>query len=294
MPILKAKINHRVSKIQPSFLIITPSLNQARYVHKTIQSVLSQDNDHFTYVVVDGGSSDGSRDIIKRYQEELTYIHHENDRGQASAINKGFRNSSGDILAWINSDDYYLPGAFKIVGDYFATNPHIDVAYGDIILVDSKGNRLGIRKSVEFDLRIALYSECLIPQPATFWRREVLESIGFLDEALEFQMDYEYFLRMAAHGCSFGLIPEPLAAFRLHSSSKTVRKYDDKFFESSLHIKNKYRKEYLNAGNLHPLVYRLLKSFYRAKIYLQRIIQRGDLQLPFRVTRLRQKEFDSQ
>ncbi len=202
--------------------IITPSYNQGQFLEQTIQSVLTQDYPNLEYIIMDGGSTDNSVEIIKQYEDQLTYWVSEQDEGQSDAINKGFRMATGEILAWLNSDDVYLPGALSKVATYFQEHLRTGCVTGDIVMMNHAGEPLFTRKVIPFQFRMALYGACLVPQPSTFWTREAWEKTGEVDTELHYQMDVEFFLRMASRGTGFGIIREPLAAFRIHADGKTT------------------------------------------------------------------------
>jgi glycosyltransferase involved in cell wall biosynthesis len=267
-----------------SFSVVTPSFNQANYLEKTICSVLDQSYPKLEYLVMDGGSTDGSLDIIKRYEDRLAYWVSEPDKGQSDAINKGFMRSSGDIVAWLNSDDLYLPGALQRVAEYFANHPTIYCVYGDLQVIDSGGNYLFTKKIIPFSYNSLFFAEAYIGQPASFWRREVITKIGLVDPALHFWMDYEYYLRMAKNGIRFGHIYTPLAAFRLQPESKTVRIISARKSEIGS-IKSKYHREFINHKRLNSIFYLGLKLIYKARAFALRMILRGEIVLPFRINR---------
>jgi glycosyltransferase involved in cell wall biosynthesis len=209
----------------PKISIITPSFNQGAFIEETIQSVLSQDYPNLEYMIIDGGSTDDTLDILYRYQDQLTWIS-EADRGQVDAINKGLKLASGEVLAYLNSDDLYLPGALRRVGTYFAEHPQADWLTGYCQNVDGDGRPIRglIRAYKIFWLRWPSYRVLLvlnyIAQPATFWRRRVTEAIGPLDESLNYTMEYQYWLRIGAEH-RLHVLKEDLAVFRLHNQSKS-------------------------------------------------------------------------
>ncbi len=205
----------------PKVSIITPVLNQVEFIETCIQSVLSQDYPHVEYWVMDGGSTDGTLDVIRRYEGKLRWAS-ENDKGQSSAINKGFRLAGGDILSWLNADDLLYPSAVSAVVEAFHQSPEVAVIYGDCDYVDPAGNVLGAYPARPFDYAALLVrAENYIPQPAAFFRKEVLESVGSLNEDLHYVMDFEYWLRIGArHPMKY--LPIKLAALRLQPAAKTL------------------------------------------------------------------------
>jgi glycosyltransferase involved in cell wall biosynthesis len=210
----------------PKMSIITPSFNQALFVEETLRSVKSQEYPALEHIVMDGASTDGTVDILKRYSvtpgwEHLRWVS-ELDKGQSHALNKGFRLATGDIIGWLNSDDIYEPSCLANVVKAFEANPGIDFVYGDYEIMDGAGKGLLSKKEIAFDWDIMLCGLNYIAQPNVFFRRRVFAEIGYLNDALHFVMDYEFWLRAASHGLRFHHIPYPLAACRWHVDAKTV------------------------------------------------------------------------
>ncbi len=213
------------SEIMPDqFCIVTPSFNQAPYLEATMQSVLSQNMPGLQYIVLDGGSTDGSADIIRRYGDRLAYWESAPDKGQSDAIHRGFQRGQGNILGWLNSDDTLEPGALERVARVFAENPDVMFVYGDYYVLYPDGSKV-LKPKVSFDFNIALYAYLMIPQPSAFWRREAYEEIGGLNLDLHYAMDWDLFLRIGQrHPHKFVHIREPLSTFRVHPESKSVSK----------------------------------------------------------------------
>jgi glycosyltransferase involved in cell wall biosynthesis len=203
--------------------IVTPSYNQSQFLEQTIDSVLCQNYPNIEYIIIDGGSTDGSVDIIKKYNRYLHYWVSERDRGQTHAINKGLETATGDILTYLNSDDLYLPGAFEFVAEYFNNNPEIKFIYGNIQIIDEKGNIIKRKKQPPFDyiMGCMLGFGHIIDQPAAFWQREIYETVGPLNESYHYSMDEEYWLRIA-NRFKLEHIEKTLAQFRWHSLSKSI------------------------------------------------------------------------
>lgn len=200
--------------------IITPSFNQGRFLEETILSVLNQGYELLEYIVIDGGSTDESVSIIRRYEDKLAYWESEKDRGQVHAINKGLERATGDILAFINSDDVYLPGAFSAVINHFTDNPISKWACGDTIMFGNGHNTKMIRAVVPKSAAHCLSWAYRAPQPGHFWRTEIVRS-GF-QERWNYDFDHDMYVRLllAGHKCEY--LPLPMAAYRLHEVSKTV------------------------------------------------------------------------
>lgn len=259
--------------------IVTPSYNQGQFLEETILSVLNQDYPNLEYIIIDGGSTDNSVDIIKKYENHLTYWVSEKDNGQTHAINKGFRKATGDILNWLNSDDTLLPGAISSIARCFASNSIVDFAYGDYVLVDSFGKDIVSRKEIDFDFNILLYSGCFIQQPTCFFRKSVIDEIGLLDEGQDFYMDYEFYLRAAQNGFIFHNIRKSLVRFRCHSVSKTVlRLLRSK--QRRMEIQNSHRTIRYRKGSISDnFLFFLLRMIYRLKKYLMLFFQRGEIRI---------------
>jgi len=208
-----------MKKKYPKISIITPSYNQGQYIEETIRSVLLQDYPNLEYIIIDGGSTDNSVEIIKKYESYLAYWVSEPDEGQTSAINKGFRRATGDIIAWINSDDLYVEGAFYKVAEIFKQNPHFSVIYGNCIFFKENEPEY-LHKPGAFDIKRFVAGD-YIAQPSTFFKRHVIEEIGYLDERFHFSLDYDLLMRLSSK-CSIEYVDETFAQFRFHDDSKTI------------------------------------------------------------------------
>ncbi len=200
--------------------IITPSYNQAAYLEQTIRSVLAQDAPGMEYIIVDGGSTDGSVDIIERYADRLAWWVSEPDAGQADAINKGLRRATGKYVAWLNSDDLYAPGAVAHAVRTLEQNPDLGFVYGDAVSFDHHGHPLNDMAFADWGLD-GLVGFNIICQPAVFMRRAVLEQAGYLDPSYHFLLDHELWLRMARLA-PIRHVPEVWAFARHHPGAKNV------------------------------------------------------------------------
>lgn len=259
--------------------IITPSLNQAAYIEATIQSVLAQNYPRTEYLVIDGGSTDGTLEILQRYNRFLTWSS-EPDQGQAQAINKGFKRSTGQIVAWLNSDDIYLPGSLPYVAEFFTQHPDVDVVYGDYHLIDPAGRILLRKQEIPFDYNILLFGLNYISQPTTFFRRQVFERAGYLDETLHFGLDWEYWLRLASYGAKFAHVPQYLAATRWHQAAKTLAAPPEMFMEHQL-IRDRYwsKRRFRSPRGRH-LYAAWLNKLYRLKRQVLKIALRRTIDFP--------------
>jgi glycosyltransferase involved in cell wall biosynthesis len=198
--------------------IVTPSFNQSAYLEQTIRSVLEQDYPDIEYIVIDGASTDGSVDIIKKYSPRLAYWISEKDSGQADAINKGMRRAKGDIVAWLNSDDYYLPGAIQSAVAAFESNPQTVMVYGNMLAVDQTGQTINQLHYRQLTLEDLLCFQ-IIGQPAVFMRRAAFEKAGGLDLNFHFMLDHQLWIKLAAQG-QIVHINQTWAAARYHPLAK--------------------------------------------------------------------------
>lgn len=218
--------------------IITPSLNQVAYIQATIASVLDQNYPDLEYIVVDGGSTDGTPDVLKKYGRRLRWVS-EPDRGQTDAINKGLRMAEGEVLAYLNADDLYLPGTLDRVAGYFKTHPDAGWLYGHCRLIDESGNPIGELDAPPFNLRRMIDRAEYVPQPTVFWRRSAAAVVGEFDVALRYTMDYDYFIRLGTYTPGHRLDAE-LACFRLQPASKTIASSEERFWREQLMVSERY------------------------------------------------------
>jgi O-antigen/teichoic acid export membrane protein/glycosyltransferase involved in cell wall biosynthesis len=205
----------------PKISIVIPSFNQGRYLEQTILSILNQQYPNLELIVMDGGSTDDSARIIQKYAAHLTHWQSAPDEGQASAIADGFQMASGDIFAYLNSDDLYLPHALHTVGSLFRKAPETEFLYGDCLMIDEENRIVRRMYPIDFDLDTFLFDHTIIQQQAAFWRHDLYRKTGGIDRAFQFCMDYDLWLRCAQAGASFTRTPSVLAAFRRHPASKT-------------------------------------------------------------------------
>lgn len=205
----------------PSISIVTPTLNQRRFIGETIDSVLQQGYSNLEYLVVDGGSTDGTQELLSTFKGDLRWLSQAGS-GQTAAINQGWQLTSGEVIAWINSDDVYAPEALRRVGEYFQRHPEVDIVYGDCDMIDANGRFLKMYPTQPFDFVELVRSTInIVPQPATFLRRSVVEKTGVLDESLSYVMDFDYWLRAGLQR-DIRYMPEKLAALRVHATAKSI------------------------------------------------------------------------
>lgn len=213
---------------KPKVSVITASLNQGKFIEETILSVLSQDYPNLEYLIIDGGSTDNTLDVIKKYEDRIDYWVSEPDKGQSDAINKGLKRVTGNIVTWINSDDqYYSEKIFSKVVEHFCANPDIDVCYGDNVYIDKNSSILYMRKGLPIYSRRLLNIWNYMHQPTVFLKREVIAE-AILDIDLEYAMDYEYWLRISEKH-KFKYINLLISASRWHDDSKTTANTDATF-----------------------------------------------------------------
>ncbi len=242
--------------------IVTPSLNSGKFVEDAILSVLNQCYGDFEHIIIDGGSTDNTLEVLKKYPH-LIWIS-ESDNGQSDAINKGLERATGDILALINSDDMYLSGAFNKAAKFFKAHPDADVLYGDSLWIDEHGYQIKRRYSINFNFNMWFYGVIEPLQPEVFYRKRAIGKAGLLDETFHMMMDREWWIRMAKCGCKFIHIPETLAALRIHDGqkSKRFRKINDK---ERWRIHDMYWEGFrFRNPKMHIIHWRVLNFYYRA------------------------------
>ena len=206
--------------MKPLVSIITPSYNQAQYLEDTIQSVIQQDYPNLEYIIIDGASTDGSQEIIEKYKDKLAWSVSEPDQGQADAINKGFKKANGEIIAWLNSDDLYLPGVIFSAVEAFQKNPTAGVIYGNAVSADAKGRLLNELRFSDWNTLDFLQFK-IICQPAVFMKRSFVEEVGFLDSTYHFFLDHQLWIRLSRE-TDFVHNPEIWAVSRYHPEAKNV------------------------------------------------------------------------
>jgi len=219
-PVFNEKIILNKDSSWPEISIVTPSYNQAEFLERTILSVFNQNYPNLNYIIIDGGSTDGSVEVIKKYEQFLTYWISEPDKGQADAIEKGFLRSKGKILAYINSDDTYLPGALFKIAKAFSRNNEADFVFGNAYIINAYDNLVAEFLVTKFSFSSLIYEGWCPLQPATFWRRIIWEKIGGIDPEYRFCMDYDFFCRAAVAGSNFINIREYIATTRIHKYTK--------------------------------------------------------------------------
>jgi len=263
----------------PLVSIITPSFNQAYYLEATIQSVLSQDYPRIEYIIVDGGSTDGSVDIIKKYSAQdaiprgasrsdsggnrsvsnhsIPWLSSEKPKGQTDAINKGFARATGEILAWINSDDTYNPGAVSSAVKYLQEHPEVGLVYSDCNYINENGQVIGRFPAAQTNNRRLREGYVHIPQQTTFFRASLWQEVAPLDPSFYFAMDYDLWTRIASRTQLKYLAGQTWANFRLHTSGKTITA-DDRCWPEMVRV------HYRDGGRFFSVIV--------AKYYIRKLI----------------------
>lgn len=225
----------------PRISIVIISLNQGEYLEQTIKSILEQNYKNLELILIDGGSTDCSIEIIKKYQKYLTYCVSEKDSGQTSAIIKGLKKATGEIFAWQNSDDLYLPNTFSIVSKIFSEDSNLELLFGGWNYIDNKGKLLSTRYLKRYSLLQLKSGFRVPPQPAVFFRRNIIFKVGGLDANKKYVMDYDLYVRIANKN-NLKITNEVLGSFRLHSASKTFNN-NSEFVKELYSSRERYFKE---------------------------------------------------
>jgi glycosyltransferase involved in cell wall biosynthesis len=206
----------------PKISIITPSFNQAKFLRRTIESVLLQGYPNIEYIIIDGDSNDGSQAIIREYESQLAHWESIPDQGQTDAINKGFSKATGKYLAWLNSDDIYHPGALAESVDYLESHPEVGMVYGDCTFIDAADRVIGRFPAAATDYQRLRRGYVHVPQQASFFRADLWQKVGPLDPTFYFAMDYDLWVRLAKEAPLVYLPGHVWASFRLHGEAKTI------------------------------------------------------------------------
>jgi glycosyltransferase involved in cell wall biosynthesis len=261
-------------KLYPKFSIVTPSFNQANFIERTINSVLSQQYPELEYIVQDGGSTDGVDEILRKYDGQLYRWESAPDEGQAHAIDLGFRKSSGQLMYYINSDDLLLPGALHYVADYFNKNADIDVVYGHRILIDENDFEIGRWVMPPHDDEVITWADYL-PQETLFWRRDIWEKAGGrIDVSYKFAMDWDLILRFREAGARFKRLPRFIGAFRVHSQQKTSESIESTGRQEMARLRKRCHGREISDAEIYTRIGRYLKlSVLYNKLYRARILK---------------------
>jgi len=222
----------------PHITVVTPSFNQGNFLEATLRSVIEQGYANLEYIVIDGGSTDASIEVLDRHRASLAYVQSQPDRGQTDALIQGLSRATGDILGWLNSDDLYEPGALAEVGAYFKSNPSSRFVFGDSSWIDEGGRLLRRKREMPFNRFIWLRTYDYIPQPSAFWRRDLYEQVGGLDPAFDVAMDADLFARFA-DVTRLHHVSHLWSRMRSHSGQKNVRLREESDREEEI-IRRRY------------------------------------------------------
>jgi glycosyltransferase involved in cell wall biosynthesis len=246
-----------MTTVLPRISLVTCSYQQGRYLEATLRSVLSQRYDDLEYIVIDGGSSDGSVATIRRHQSQLAWWVSEPDRGQSDALAKGFERASGEVLGWLCSDDLLLPGALRAVGEFFACRPRAQAVYGDALWIDERGRPLRPKKEMPFNRFVFLYDHNYIPQPSMFWRRSLYQTVGGLDTRFDLAMDGDLWERFSAQA-PIAHLPRYLSCMRFYPRQKTRSRRPDGRREDAV-IRHR-RSPHRETAALYPLLHAVARA----------------------------------
>jgi glycosyltransferase involved in cell wall biosynthesis len=241
----------------PLVTIVTPSFNQANYLERTILSVLDQDYPNLEYIIIDGGSTDGSLEIIQKYAGRLSSWVSEPDLGQTDAINKGFEKASGQILAWINSDDTYNPGAIREAVGFLQEHPDIGMVYSDADFINARDEVIGAFPAAQTDRTRMLRGYVHVPQQTTFFRANLWKKVGPLDTSFFFAMDYDLWVRLSALAPMVYYPHRIWANFRLHDDGKTIAA-DERCWPEMLRVHRREGGTWFSVIQIKYLLRRLL------------------------------------
>ncbi|MGB7555514.1 MAG: glycosyltransferase family 2 protein [Candidatus Korobacteraceae bacterium] len=258
----------------PTLSVITPSRNSATFLEDALLSVARQQGPQVEHIVMDCVSTDNTIEILALFPQ--AQLISEPDNGQSDAINKGFLRATGDLMGWLNSDDYYLPGGLEAIAVAADKHPEADVIYGDCVFVDSAGKIVRSKVEHAFDPAILMYFGCYIPSTSTFIRRRVIDSGLLLDCDYRVCMDFEYFTRLAHAGCKFHYVPRFIAAFRWHGCNVSLQQTGKRQLERRQVQRN------FGARQYSPSMLEFLADVHRAKRVMRKVVS-GNIAREFRV-----------
>ena len=256
----------------PKVSIVTPSFNQGRFLEESIRSVLEQDYPNIEYILVDGGSKDNSVEVIKKYQDRFAWWVSEKDSVHADALNKGFSHATGEILAWLNSDDVYFPHAVSEAVEILKSHPGVGMVYGDADLIDDSGATVGRFASKQTSYRQMLRGSVHIPQATTFWRANLWRQIGPLDLSLFYSFDYDLWVRLAK-ASQILYVPRRWAKFRIHRAGKTIVN-DDRNYPDMLRVLEREGGSWFSILRMRMIARKVLYSWlpWKFRLRLRRLL----------------------
>lgn len=258
----------------PRISVVTACWNFGSFIGKALESVASQGWPDYEHIVIDNCSTDSTAEIVRKYPN-VRFIS-EPDRGQSDAINKGFKAATGDIISWLNADEFYLPGAFNAVMETFSSCPAVDVLYGDAVLLRADGAPWRRKRSFEFSERLLKYYGCFLLTCTTFMKRRFAESNILLDENLHYHMDHDFFLRLMMSGFKFRRLRRFIGCFCVHEVSKTSNPatLGKRMAEREI-IQSRYCKRFSRDERLNRLAYLVITYVLKAVTFPTRSFQRA-------------------
>lgn len=246
----------------PKLSVVVPSFNQADFIERTLESIVQQNYPNLELIVMDGGSTDGSVEIIQRFSEHLEHFESGSDGGQSAAILKGFARATGDYISWLNSDDTYAPGALSAIGEFLAARPKIAFVYGHTNIIDAADHVVAHKRSIHFSLGVMKYAFLTVPQMSAFWTKALYDEVGGIDQTLRFCMDYDLFVRMASRSAPI-LIDAHIGNFRVHGESKTSTLESVRQAEDAL-----VRARYCAVKPSNPLLFKAVRGYFTGVLVL--------------------------
>jgi glycosyltransferase involved in cell wall biosynthesis len=254
----------------PLISVVTPSYKQGPFLERTIRSVLDQEYPRLQYVVQDGGSKDETGSILERYRNRLHHCESRPDKGQSHAINLGFAHTSGEIMAYLNSDDLLLPGALHAVAAYFIKHPEVDVVYGHRVVIDQNDDETGRWVLPSHDDEVLRWAD-FVPQETLFWRRRLWDKVGVIDESFRFAMDWDLLLRFQDAGAKFHRLGRFLGGFRVHTTSKTITVVNSLGNEEMARLRRRCHGRDVTPEEIHHH----LRAYLRKHILCNRLYRLG-------------------
>jgi glycosyltransferase involved in cell wall biosynthesis len=256
----------------PLVSIIMPSYNQGQFIEASIRSVLEQDYPKIEFIIVDGGSKDESVEIIQKYQDRLAWWVSEKDQGQTDALDKGFAHASGEVLAWLNSDDTYFPGTIREAVAFLKDHPQVGMVYAGARLIDDQGKTIGQFAARQTDYHSMLRGSVHIPQATTFFRADLWRQVGPLDISLYYAFDYDLWVKLARVS-EIRYLPRQWASFRIHSQGKTIMA-DDRCYPEMIGIRERELGKGFSVLHLRAFI---RKTFYtripvRLRLWLRKAL----------------------
>jgi glycosyltransferase involved in cell wall biosynthesis len=253
--------------VAPRISVVMPSYNQRQFIERSILSIINQNYPNLEFIIIDGGSNDGTVDILRKYEKYLEYWISESDNGQSNALNKGFAHASGDIYGWLNSDDLYMPLAFERAVDMLSKHPEKSIVFGDWLNIDSDDLTIDRQYAFDFNINQFKYEGFHLNAQSMFWRKEVHQRFGGYLESLYNTMDYQMILVFGINegNAAFLRIPEVLGCFRHHAEQKT-QSFSDAVFDEHRLMANRYgySDKYTPKGKAKRILYRFRRAYWYA------------------------------